>query len=228
MSHDFCDLPIVIHVSTMVKPTKKKHLSDLIKTYPELKIDGNNLFCGLCDVKIKWTSQHGASKTKLHCEGKKHLQKLNGNTLKSQTLKEAIDKSNSKKILDDDFSEFLAKKLIESDIPLSKVDNYSFKNLLELISGRTIPHSTTLRNKVDGIYLKTIEKIRNQIGDDNIYFEMDETTDIKGRFVCNVLVGVLNGNQSKPTLLCTKFLEEIMEQLTKQLMMHVIYYGMLM
>ena len=208
LSHAFCGLLIVIYVLKMVKSTKI-HLIDLIKTYPKLKIDGKNLFCGLCDVKIKWTSQHGASKTKLHCEGKKHLEKFNGNTLKSQTLQEAIDKANSKKFGNDEFSEFLAKKLIESDIPLSKVDNSSFKSLLELIPGRNIPHSTTLRNKMDGIYQKTIEKIRNQIGDDNIYFEIDETTDLKGRFVCNVLVGSLNGNEPKSMLLCTRFLEEV-------------------
>ena len=55
------------------------------------------------------------------------------------------------------------------------------------------------------IYAECIEDIRRHVGDNYIYFILDETPDIKFRAVVNVLVGVLNGTYSKPYLLMVRF-----------------------
>lgn len=71
---------------------------------------------------------------------------------------------------------------------------------------QVLPSVSTFYNQIEGIYEKTITKIRNSIGEHPIYFTVDETTDARKRFVLNILVGKLDGTVSAPTLLCTIFL----------------------
>jgi hypothetical protein len=53
------------------------------------------------------------------------------------------------------------------------------------------------------VYDKLIVNIKQTVGTHPIYLIIDETTDVKNRYVVNVMVGVLNGEQSKPMLLTT-------------------------
>ncbi len=57
-------------------------------------------------------------------------------------------------------------------------------------------------------YENVISKIREVLGDNPIYPIVDETTDKRNRYVINVLVGALNGNQSKPMLISTTFVDQ--------------------
>ncbi|KAL4141465.1 hypothetical protein QTP88_004102 [Uroleucon formosanum] len=57
--------------------------------------------------------------------------------------------------------------------------------------------------------VSTIEKIIEKIGDSYIYLVVDETTDINGSYIANLLVGVLNEQSpSKPFLIVCKKLDK--------------------
>ncbi|KAF2891108.1 hypothetical protein ILUMI_15065, partial [Ignelater luminosus] len=54
-----------------------------------------------------------------------------------------------------------------------------------------------------------INSIRNDIGENDIWVCIDETTDIKSRYVCNIIAGKLSADAaSVPHLLACQFLEK--------------------
>lgn len=62
--------------------------------------------------------------------------------------------------------------------------------------------STILKNYVFTIYENSISHIRIKIGDEPIWVSLYETRDVDGRFVCNVIIGLLHREHySEPWLL---------------------------
>jgi len=98
--------------------------------------------------------------------------------------------------------------LIKSNILLSKVNEQTFKLFLEKYTGRHTPCQQTLRNHVDVLYKETLAKIRQEINDNHLYFIVDETTDVCGRYVLNILVVVLSGEKAKSMRLSVKYLSK--------------------
>ena len=197
----------------MVK-SLQQHLNGQLKKYPELsKSEDNKLWCGLCavhlevSIKGKWDSKHGSATVKNHCEGKNHQEFLKANKPKASSIKDAFEKASKGFESDQDFSKFLTKRMICCNIPLSKADLTAFKEIFARFNQK-VPHSTTLRNNTNDVYIAIIHKIREAIGESKIYFIV-ETTDRNGRKVCNVLVGKLNGQYSKPMLLNVAFLSQV-------------------
>lgn len=85
---------------------------------------------------------------------------------------------------------------------------------------RDISTTQNLRqNYVTKIYENVISKIRDILGDNSIYLIVDETTDKRNRYVVNVLVGALNGNQSKPMLISTTFVDQTNNKTVSQCLM---------
>ena len=56
--------------------------------------------------------------------------------------------------------------------------------------------------------MKCVDKLRSEIGENNIYLIIDETHDSMGRYGLNILVGCLNAERHSVYLLSTKFLEK--------------------
>ena len=57
--------------------------------------------------------------------------------------------------------------------------------------------------------LQAIEQIRQNIGKSRVWVSVDETTDAKGRYIANVLIGSLNKDDpSKPHLISCKELSK--------------------
>ena len=55
-----------------------------------------------------------------------------------------------------------------------------------------------------------MNRIRESIGEKCYWISVDETTDIKGRFVANLLIGKLDGKAwHAPFLISVKFLEKV-------------------
>jgi hypothetical protein len=52
-----------------------------------------------------------------------------------------------------------------------------------------------------------LKSIANIIADEDIHLIVDETMDVKKRYVFNMLIGVLNGNPTIPMLFIVSFLE---------------------
>jgi len=68
----------------------------------------------------------------------------------------------------------------------------TFREFLEKYTNKKIPDESTLRkNYVCQMYENTLIKIRQYIQNKNIWISIDETTDVEGRYVANVIVGTL-------------------------------------
>ena len=79
---------------------------------------------------------------------------------------------------------------------MKKIDKQSFRNFLAKYTTHPIPTEFTLRkNYLTSCYDVAINKIRNCVGN-KIWVSIDETTDVSGRFVANVVVvGILKDDQ---------------------------------
>jgi hypothetical protein len=55
--------------------------------------------------------------------------------------------------------------------------------------------STFRKNYLASCYQDTINKIRNSVGKTKIWVSIDETSDVDGRFVANVVVGTRKHEQ---------------------------------
>ena len=98
---------------------------------------------------------------------------------------------------------------VAADIPLHKLQHPILRETLEKYIKLPIPDESTLRKHyVPKLYSDTINRIREEIGDSNIWVTMDEATDAKGRYVANVIVGTLKGEPSQSFLLTCECLEK--------------------
>lgn len=108
------------------------------------------------------------------------------------------------------FSKELCNTLISSNIPLYKLQNQNFKSFLEKYTTIHIPDESTLRkNHLNQCYTDVLQNIREIIGSSYIFFSVDKTTDPRGKYVANFIVGKLNADSpSKSYLLTSKVLEK--------------------
>ena len=96
----------------------------------------------------------------------------------------------------------LTKALVMSNIPLNKVENPNFKSFLEKWTKKELPSESTLRKTyLEDEGKKCIQDIILRPHGEDIHLIIDECTDVLGRYVLAVLVGVLDmHNESKPVL----------------------------
>ena len=101
-----------------------------------------------------------------------------------------------------DFFADLTKALVKSNIPLNKVENPNLKSFLEKWTKKELLSESTLRKTyLEDEGKECIQDIFLQIHGKDIYLIIDECTDVLGRYVLAVLVGVLDmHNESKPVL----------------------------
>jgi hypothetical protein len=63
------------------------------------------------------------------------------------------------------------------------------------------------------VYSDILNKIRDDIKGNKIWVSIDETTDVNGTYVANVVIGILQTDQpGKVYLLNTNILEQIIQQ----------------
>lgn len=168
-----------------------------------LSTDGKILLCTACDKvlncerRFQVTQHFGTSSHVLNVKKKKPKAQLL--TTSACSSKQAT------------FNLELTKALISADIPLHKLQNKHLRIFLEHhIKDVNIPSESCLRKScVDSVYTETLTAIREQIGENPIYVVTDETTDLCGRAVCNVLLGpLLTSEFVPPFLIHVAFLEE--------------------
>jgi hypothetical protein len=155
-----------------------------------------------CDKKYN-IIQH--VKTNLHVD---RVKKTKNAVAKQQTITGCVAASSTTR--QREFNADLCEAMIKSNIALNKLQNKFFKSFLEKYSNRHIPDESTLRkNYVNSIYKETIEEIKKIVGDNYIWFSVDETTDSCGRYVANFIVGVLNDEiATKGFLISSKQLDK--------------------
>lgn len=168
----------------------KNSLSSFVKEFGEhiFTSDGKILFCKLCEVKVSATKRFLVTQ---HLTTAKHKHAFNQRKRREQSTSQLLLTENTNK--KSDFNSDLTEALVFANIPLYKVNNFKFKNFLEKYTSKNIPDESTLRkNYVDSIYQKTLTNIQTEVFNRKIWVSIDETTDVDGRYVANVIVGVLD------------------------------------
>lgn len=91
----------------------------------------------------------------------------------------------------------LCRMMVSANIPLNKLNNKEFREFLEKYTQQHIPSESTLRQYyVPKLYDENMKQIRNSIIGNKIWISIDETTDVTGRHVANVIVGILRPNEA--------------------------------
>lgn len=106
-----------------------------------------------------------------------------------------------------DISLEIVESFISADIPLDKLKNDRLRSTLEKLGKMKLPSISSLRRDVDSVYNSVMDRIRKEIGQNDIYLVIDETTDRLDRMQVNMIVGVLNGSQSRPMLAYVDFVD---------------------
>lgn len=96
-----------------------------------------------------------------------------------------------------------------ANIPWVKIENPVLKQFLQKYCNQNVPSESTLRkNHLRPLYEETLKRIREELGDSCIWISVDETTDVKGRFVAHFLAGKLAAHEkTRAFLVCSKPLE---------------------
>lgn len=173
-------------------PKEKQSVCGRLRSYviefgPDtFSIVGNNLFCKICEIRISSEKKFNVSQ---HISTDKHQKALKRHKDQEQKKKQTLLTSLPTKST---FNADLCEALMAANIPLNKLNNSKFREFLEKYTGKNIPFESTLRKGyVDDVYNKTIENIKTEIGENKIWVSIDETCDVEGRYIANVVVGVL-------------------------------------
>ncbi|XP_022166130.1 uncharacterized protein LOC111041895 [Myzus persicae] len=189
-----------------IKPTISTVVKNYVLEFGEdvFSCDESVLFCKLCETKVSAERRYTVTH---HIETAKHKRAVNRkNNTKTSTSQLQVTSFSKKST----FNKDLCKAMLSANIPLHKINNDDFRLFLETYMKRDIPNESTLRkNYVNEVYSDTLNKIRDNIKGNKIWVSIDETTDVNGRYVANVVIGTLQTDQpGKVYLLNTEVLDK--------------------
>lgn len=171
----------------------RSKISKWIKDYSFLTTDGIVVFCKYCDKQVPCIKKFQIEQhlgTALHKDSAlkpKQFQCV-------QTLLPNHTNSTSAASV---FSEDLCKALVAAKIPWQSLNNPVLHGFLRQHCKQNIPDESTLRkNYLPKLYDSTIHNIRQIIANNCIWFAVDETTDCCGRYIANLVVGILSPTES--------------------------------
>lgn len=104
----------------------------------------------------------------------------------------------------------LCNALVSANIPLRKIENPEFKKFLLKYCGNSLPSATMLRTKYLNINFENVRnEIKSKIINKFLWISVDETTDVKGRYIANLIIGTLGSDEpSIPYLISVRELEK--------------------
>ena len=101
----------------------------------------------------------------------------------------------------DEFNKELLNWLVVNNIPVSKIDNKSFTEFLVKYINKPIPSRFTIGRQLDNVFENTMNGIKEQLSDENIWLSVDETTSSDGRCIANVIIGMLKSEENGKSFL---------------------------
>lgn len=163
--------------------SKSSRLRNFVSEFKCFTIDGIVLYCTLCDISVNGDRRFLVLQ---HINTNKRIKNSKDKSLSTINKQQFV--SNITKKLP--FYEDLCSSLLRANIPLKKINNKAFREFLSKYIKHDIPDESTLRkNYVPEIYNKTIQKIRDYVNNNRIWISIDETTDVEGRYIANVIIG---------------------------------------
>lgn len=95
------------------------------------------------------------------------------------------------------FNSELCEMMLRCNIPLHNFEVPEFRNFFKKHLDQTLVSRRTIcRTYVPRLYEERMEEIRTMVKNKYIWISVDETTDSVGRYIANLIVGVLDGNAS--------------------------------
>lgn len=147
-------------------------------------------FCKLCSVSC---DQARRSLIRQHVDSNKHKKNLqlsnDGKLAKQQTLVLAGPSQGGTSV----FAKDLCKAFVACNIPLYKVEHPALIQLFEKHGKVAMPSRRTLTRILETESKDLMETIKNKLIGQDLFVAVDETTDCKGRAMCAILVGPLDG-----------------------------------
>lgn len=165
--------------------------------------DGAVVLCQACNKKITCSMK---SQLEQHVRSALHTRNKALQTSKKQVLLSQMQQSSSAR---NEFFYDMCTAMVAANIPWYKLQVPKYRAFLEKYCGRQIPNDSTLRkNYLHLCYEEALAYVRRHIGSNYIWIAVDETTDVKGRYVANLVIGKLDGEESPtPFLISSKVLE---------------------
>ena len=113
-----------------------------------------------------------------------------------------LEQNRVKAISQSEFNKVLANFCAKLTIPFNKVADQVFISFIETFTQYKCPNRQTLaKSYLPQLNDDIIETIRNELENDCIWVSTDETTDVKGRHVTNVMIGPLNSEKPNKSYL---------------------------
>lgn len=184
-------------------------IQPFLKKYNWLEFNNSISRCTLCDDVLSLTDSHVKDRIDRHILNSKHQTQIQKQTKKQPSSNSLIQKIQNKTTKQQEFCQDLTKMYVEMGIPLFKLQHPAFKAFCnKYIPTKKIPDRTSLRKTyIPKLYNETMDKIKETIGTSDVYLILDETTDVNSKLVLNILVGKLDGEETKSMLFHVSFLE---------------------
>ena len=142
------------------------------------------LFCQCCYTAVSCDQK---SHFDQHLNSQSHQRKVKTFKGKQVSVDKCFPNTQQK------FHSDLCKFLVCLNIPFNRMTHPMANKFFEKYVKYTIPHPSTLwKNNLEDIYVETIENIRNQLKEEYIWAQIDETQDSKNRKVVHTIIGSLN------------------------------------
>ena len=165
--------------------------------------DGEIVLCRACNKQIGCSMK---SQLQQHICTDAHAKNKAMQSSKKQMLLTQMQKTPNST---NEFFRDMCSAMVAANIPWYKLEVPEYRAFLQKYCGQQIPDESTLRkNYLDFCYLEALKSARRYISNHHIWIAVDETTDVCGRFIANLVVGKLDGEEpSKPILISCKVLE---------------------
>jgi hypothetical protein len=149
--------------------------------------DGKVVIFQVCCKKIGCTMK---SQLEQHIRSAFHTKHKQLQCSKKQVLLTQMQQESG---IRNEFFKDLCHAVVAADTPWYKFQVPKFLSFFEKYCKKQVPDESTLRkNYLHACYQETIVNIREEIGESYIWVAVDETTDVLGRFVANLILGKLD------------------------------------
>nr|XP_033947658.1 uncharacterized protein LOC117452938 [Pseudochaenichthys georgianus] len=173
---------------------------DRAKQFPDvLHESGGKLFCTPCNCVLEYKRK---STVKTHFDSLKHSKRLSAaadKTAKQLSFTEASTSKTVSRVARNEICEAWVATCTAINIPLSKSDHPAMRKFLndKVINGGAIPGFHQLQEKYLGaVYEKEKEELKTLLAGKPVAVIFDETPDVEGRCVLNILLAPLKKDHS--------------------------------
>lgn len=162
------------------------------------KIEDNQYTCKFCHVQITYAKKQGLKVFERHLNSKKHL-----NVLAAKAKNKMFEATN--------FNFEFVQWMTACNLPFGLLEKSEFTDFLEKISGKKLfDRKTYTHNILVELHKEMKNKIVECLQGKDFYVMVDESPDLKGRKIVNIMVGILSEvSTEKPFLFETAEMEDV-------------------